>query len=58
MAPLHPLPRRARLHEEIMGDSVTRFRGCKTVRRYNIRKLGNEVGDALQSGEKVGFEWS
>jgi len=39
-----------------MGNSVTRFRGCEPVGRNHIWKLSEEVGDALRSGEKVGFE--
>ena len=41
-----------------MFDSMTRFRGCKTVGRGYIRKLGEEILDALWSGEEIGLEWS
>ena len=46
------------MHEKMMGNSVTRFRGRETVGRDHIWKLCEEVGDTLRSGEKVGCERS
>ena len=45
------------MREKVMGNSVTRFRGHKTVGRDHIWKLCEEIGDTLRGGEKVGCEW-
>ena len=44
--------RRTRVSQKMMTDLVARFRGREPIRGEDIRKLGEEVGDALRSGEK------
>ena len=40
----------------MMVDQVARFRGPEPIKREDIRELGEEVGDALRSGEKGSTE--
>ena len=40
----------------MMTDLAARFRGREPIGREDIRKLGEEVGDALRSGEKGSTE--
>ena len=44
------------MREKVMSNSVTRFRGRKTVGRDYIWKLCEEIGDTLRGGEKVSCE--
>jgi hypothetical protein len=46
------------LREKMMFDSMTRFRGCKTVGRGYVWKFGEQVLDTLRSGEEISLEWS
>ena len=41
--------RRTRLSQQMMSDLMSWFGCCEPNRREDIRKLGEEVGDALRS---------
>ena len=43
--------RMTRLSQKMMMDLVARFRGHEPIGREYIRKLREEVGDALRSGD-------
>ena len=46
----------SRVCEEMVVNLEVRQRSCKTIRGEDIRKLGEEVGDALWGGEDLGTE--
>ena len=44
--------RRTRLSQEMVLDTMTRFRGCKPVGREDVRKILQEVLNRSRCGEK------
>ena len=48
--------RRTRQSQKMMTDLLARIRGREPIRREEIRKLEEEVGDALRSGENGSTE--
>ena len=44
------------MSEKMVGNSMTRFRGCEPIGRDYIWKFCEKVGDTLWSGEKIGCE--
>jgi hypothetical protein len=50
--------RRTRLREQMVSNTMMRFRGRETVGGNYIRELGEKVRDTLRGSKKVGFERS